>query len=107
MVGLMSPDPRLLAHAEMVRRQSSLDGAPFESFWVAGSNTPNSTQRGTSVAEPLRCIPTWNSARAESEDRLLSSSEPEDRAYAIAKKSWNKLPICPFCNHIDGTTLRL
>ena len=99
---------RLLAHAEIVRRRSSLDGASFEiGFWVGGSNTPNSTQRGTSIAEPLRCIPTWNSARAESEDRLLSSSEPEDRAYAVAKQSWNKLPICPFCNHIDGTTLRL
>jgi hypothetical protein len=99
---------RLLAHAEMVRRRSSLDGAAFEiGFWVGGSNTPNSTQRGTSIAEPLRCIPTWSSARAESEERLLSSSEPEDRAYAAAKQSWNKLPICPFCNDVDGTKLRL
>ena len=99
---------KLLAHAEMIRRRSSLGGAAFEiGFWVGGTNTPNSTQSGTSVAEPLRCIPAWNNARANSEARLLSSSAPEDRAYVVAKQAWNKLPVCPFCNDVDGTKLRL
>lgn len=99
---------RLLAHAEMIRRRSSLAGAAFEiGFWVGGTNTPNSTQVGSSVAEPLRCIPALNDARGRSETRLMTSPALEDRAYVVAKQAWNKLPTCPFCNSDDGTTLRL
>lgn len=87
---------RLLAHAEMVRRRAALPGAAFEiGFWVGGSNTPNSTQRGTSVAEPLRCIPAWNSARAGSEERLISSPKPTTAPTPPQSRRGTNFPSAP------------
>jgi hypothetical protein len=100
---------RLVAHAELVRRAELVEGSAFEiGFWVGGSNTPNSTERAVGeIAEPLRCIPTWNEPRGRDEEKLLTGSAPLDRQYQAANLAWNKLPECPFCRHAAGTALRL
>ncbi len=100
---------RLLAHAEMIRRQERVDGAPFEiGFWVGGGNTPNRTEsRDGVVLDELRSIPAWNDPRGTDEDALLQSELPADRAYAAANAAWNKLPNCPFCRSELSTGLRL
>lgn len=99
---------RLLARAEMVRRQENLDGSPFEiGFWVGGTNTPNATEQNGKVREELRCIPAYDHPRARDEEVLRASQDRFDREYAAANTSWNKLPVCPFCSSDLGTGLRL
>lgn len=95
---------RLLAQAELVRRQFRLGGAPFEiGFWVGGSNTPNRTETKPGRLDPaLACIPTWSDAATLDEQRLFDSSPP----YAAARESWNKIPTCPFCFSSNPTALR-
>lgn len=100
---------RLLARAEMVRRNENVGGMPFEiGFWVGGTNTPNATEkRPGEVLDALRCIPSWNAERARDEAALLAGRERLDREYAAANAAWNKLPTCPFCQGDQGTGLRL
>jgi hypothetical protein len=100
---------RLLARAEMIRREADIGGTPFEiGFWVGGGNTPNSTEWPPGqVSEALRCVPAWNHPRARDEEALLTGEEKSDREYAAAKDAWNKLPVCPFCRSNTGTALRL
>ena len=100
---------KLMARAELVRRNEGLGGSPFEiGFWVGGGNTPNSTERRIGeLEEQLRCVPAWNDPRGQSEHRLLNSDDRIDREYAAARESWNKIPSCPFCGSEEGTGLRL
>lgn len=100
---------RLLARAEMIRRDANVGGSAFEiGFWVGGGNTPNATERRPGeVSEALRCIPAWSDLRAQDEVALLASEDRLNREYAAAKESWNKLPTCPFCRSDAGTALRL
>ena len=98
---------KLLAKAEMVRRDAMLAGAPFEiGFWVGGTNTPNQTEgRSGKVSDNLECIPEWDSPRAWDEGKLRAGGNPLDRAYASAWTAWNKLPACPFCGSDTGLRL--
>ena len=100
---------RLMAHAEMVRRELQIPGAPFEiGFWVGGGNTPNRTERLHGVVrDELAMIPAWNSPRARSEQALLEGTDGGPRGYATAQTAWNKLPTCPFCRSEHPTALRL
>jgi hypothetical protein len=100
---------RLLARAEMLRRNENIVGSAFEiGFWVGGTNTPNATEkRSGEPLDSLRCIPRTNDARSRDERALLESQTPIDREYVAAKAAWNKLPVCPFCGSDAGTGLRL
>jgi hypothetical protein len=100
---------RLLANAEMVRRNGEVNGSAFEiGFWVGGKNTPNATETSSgSLQDSMKCIPLVGSPRARDEQALYASQQKIDREYVIANESWNKLPKCPFCNSDRGTGLRL
>lgn len=92
---------RLLAKAEMRRRDLGLGGASFEiGFWVGSSNTPNATTIGESDrrTDQVRDIPTWAEEALEAEEVLVQNNQ----SYSGLKDSWNKLPRCPFC---DGETV--
>ncbi len=97
---------RLLASAELVRREAGVKGAPFEiGFWVGGSNTPNSTEIGAGCVRPeLLCIPTWR-ARPIAAEGQLADPETGDKTYIAARDAWNKLPECPFCGAATGLRL--
>jgi Helicase conserved C-terminal domain len=99
---------RLLARAELLRQARRVGGAPFEiGFWVGGTNTPNRTEsRNGSVDSSIAFIPAWSDSRAKDENVLMTGSSSEDKAYIVAKESWNKLPTCPFCSAEAGTALR-
>jgi hypothetical protein len=97
---------RLLAKAEMVRRDEKLGGAAFEiGFWVGGSNTPNRTeQQAGRVTSELQCIPTWR-AQPISAEGWLADPKQGDKTYIAARDAWNKLSSCPFCKATTGLRL--
>lgn len=84
---------RMLAQAERVRMGKGYPGTPFAiGFWVGGAGTPNS-QHDKGVKD----IP-WVDAVKLAEDDLFQ----KDPHYAAARKSWRKLPNCPFCGKATG-----
>jgi hypothetical protein len=96
---------KLLAHAELVRREESVGSWPFEiGFWVGGTNTPN---RFSSV--PASTVPALNNETFPDDARLVEDSGETDaavietaekyRAYAAA---FNKIPQCPVCGAATG-----
>jgi hypothetical protein len=97
---------RLLAKAEVVRRQEKVAGAAFElGFWVGGANTPNRTEeRAGKVSRELLGVPTWQATPVSEEGRLIDSSQG-NKDYVAARDAWNKLPTCPFCSASTGLRL--
>lgn len=91
---------KVLAKAEIVRRNDGIDGAPFEiGFWVGGSSTPNRLANGDQVLDEFRCIPAVDAPEHADEEANLA-----DPAYSAALRDYNKLPKCPFCDR--DTALR-
>lgn len=84
---------KVLAKAEIVRRENGVGGEPFSiGFWVGSGNTPNHhSQLGVSE------IPFIDEVRV-SEEELKSSN----RKYQQVASDWLKLPICPFCKGETG-----
>lgn len=97
---------RLLARAELVRRDEGIDGAPFEiGFWVGGANTPNRTETASgSVTKEVEVIPTWEEVPI-SEESEIAGPRRENRLYVAARDAWNKIPLCPFCGATTGLRL--
>ena len=84
---------RILARAEIVRRENQIDGAPFSiGFWVGSSNTPN--YHG---AMGVSDIPFIDDVQITEEELRRSN-----RKYEQAVSDWLKLPICPFCGGTTG-----
>lgn len=83
---------RLLAQAELVKRDSKIAGDPFAiGFWVGSSNTPNSNSHKDLA--PIK--------------RELGKPEPKDgdddyKEYRMANRTFNKIPICPYCQGDTG-----
>lgn len=90
---------RVLAHAELVRRDRGYGGQPFSlGFWVGSTGSPNHHR-----APGVKSIPDIVDAPADpsSEKKL----QDDDQRYMAAWRAWNKIPKCPFCG--AGTALRL
>ena len=90
---------RVLAHAELVRRDRDYGGQPFSlGFWVGSSGSPNHHK-----APGVKSIPDIADMPADpaSEKKL----HDDDQRYQSAWRAWNKIPKCPFCG--EGTALRL
>ena len=80
----------LLMHAELLRRTSSIEGAPFEiGFWVGNANTPNK-------ADDRRLDPVPNLDDHHTNDENLGLD------YAEVNDSFNKTPRCPICSESTG-----
>ena len=81
----------LLMRAELLRRTSSLDGAPFEiGFWVGSANTPNKADD-----RRLEPVPNLNDRDHPNDERLGLD-------YAEVNDSFNKTPRCPICSESTG-----
>lgn len=96
---------RLLAHAEVIRHDDQLGGAPFEiGFWVGSNNTPNATAvNETSVTEEMRDIPQiGEDPKGKKEEEFREKRV----GYDAKNESWNKIPRCPFCDD-EQTGLRI
>jgi hypothetical protein len=84
---------KVLARAEIVRRENGINGEPFSvGFWVGSSNTPN--YHGALGVSDIPFI----------EDVDISEEElrRSNRKYKQAVSDWLKLPTCPFCGGITG-----
>lgn len=81
---------RILAMAELERRERAIPGWPFEiGFWVGGGNTPNAPG-----AEGFEDLPTWR------DEEMTPQAERSLRLEASTYKSvrrWIRLTECPFC----------
>jgi hypothetical protein len=84
---------KMLAQAERVRIAKGYPGVPFAiGFWVGSSGTPN-YQKGKGVKD----IPFADEVTDTEFD--LNEQNPH---YAAARKTWRKLPECPFCGKETG-----
>jgi len=84
---------KVLAMAEMVRRENHIEGAPFSiGFWVGSSNTPNN--HGTLGVTDVPFI--------DEVDVTEEELRRTNRKYEQAVSDWLKLPKCPFCNGMTG-----
>ena len=90
---------RVLAHAELVRRDRGYGGQPFSlGFWVGSTGSPNHHKApGVKSIPDIADLP----ADSASEKKL----QDDDQRYLAAWRAWNKIPKCPFCG--AGTALRL
>ena len=81
----------LLMRAELLKRSSSVPGAPFEmGFWVGSANTPNK-------ADDLRLDPV-----PDADDNDHPDDESLGADYAGVNDSFNKTPRCPICSCNTG-----
>ncbi|AUZ81362.1 DEAD/DEAH box helicase [Aeromonas caviae] len=90
---------KVLAQAELVRRQYNYGGDPLSiGFWVGSGGSPNRhSEKGVAA------IPNIEDAPAdEATENVLHDN---DSKYLIAWRAWNKIPSCPFCG--SKTALRL
>jgi hypothetical protein len=83
----------ILMRAELLRRSTSVGGAPFEiGFWVGSGNTPNRPD------DPrLTPVPRLEDAKHQNDDDLSGD-------YSEVNDSFNKTPKCPLC--LQSTGLR-
>jgi Helicase conserved C-terminal domain len=81
----------ILMRAELLRRQSSIGGAPFEiGFWVGSGNTPNRPDD-----ERLDPVPNVDDPKHRNDDNLGAD-------YLEVNESFNKIPACPICGNHTG-----
>jgi len=81
----------ILMRAELLRRSSSITGAPFEiGFWVGSANTPNK-------ADDPRLGPLPNA-----DNTNYPNDETLGLDYAEVNDSFNKTPRCPVCSQSTG-----
>ncbi|MER9762630.1 DEAD/DEAH box helicase family protein [Mesorhizobium sp. M0138] len=91
---------RVLAEAELIRRDERIGGAPLEiGFWVGGSSTPNKITSSGKLEEKFECVPAIGSALHRDE-----KANRKNAAYDGLWRDYNKLPQCPFCN--EATAVR-
>lgn len=90
---------KVLAQAELVRRQYQYGGEPLSiGFWVGSGGSPNRhSDKGVAAIPKIEDSP----ADEATEDAL----QDNDPKYLVAWRAWNKIPTCPFCG--NKTALRL
>lgn len=83
---------KVLANAELVRRQRGYPGSPLSiGFWVGSGGSPNKhSARGVDHVPTVDDSPPTPTVEAKLID--------EDSHYGAALRAWRKLPRCPFCN---------
>lgn len=81
----------ILMRAELLRREASVGGEPFEiGFWVGSGNTPNKSD------DPrLGPVPHLDDEKHPNDDNL-------DGDYTEVNDSFNKIPKCPLCSQSTG-----
>jgi len=83
---------KMMAEAETIRVSKQYGGAPFSiGFWVGSGGSPNRHNSKGVTDIPLI-------GNSESEEKLFE----KDMHYSAARKSWRKLPSCPFCESETG-----
>jgi len=81
----------ILMRAELIRREASVGGSPFElGFWVGSGNTPNRPDDSR-----LSAVPSLDDKKHENDDALRAD-------YHEANDSFNKTPRCPLCSQSTG-----
>lgn len=91
---------RVLAKAELIRKQRGITGAPFSiGFWVGSGGSPNHHKAPGFDDIPLL----KNSPPTEQNERKLLDAESS--RYRLQFDAWNKIPTCPFCG--KPTALRV
>ncbi len=87
---------RVLAKAELVRRNRGYGGHPFAiGFWVGSGGSPNRLNaRGVSDIPDIAEKP----ADARTEEKLVDANE----TYRNLRTAWRKLPKCPFCGSANA-----
>ncbi|OMG57645.1 DEAD/DEAH box helicase family protein [Brevundimonas sp. ZS04] len=94
---------KLLAWAELVRRQHRVGNWPFEmGFWVGSANTPNSYS-GIRADVPLFGDPAHLDDAALEEGAQTNDDEAaRARRYRDIRDAYNKVPECPVCKRATG-----
>jgi hypothetical protein len=95
---------KLIAYAELVRREQSVGSWPFEiGFWVGGANTPNRYSHVPSI------VPLIDNEQHPDDNQLeegvagLSAEErKEAQRYREYRAAYNKVPECPVCRSATG-----
>ena len=91
---------RVLAKAELVRRQRDIVGTPFSiGFWVGSGGSPN--HHNTPGFDDIPLLK--DSHPTEQNERKLLHAESS--RYRLQFDAWNKIPACPFCG--QPTALRV
>lgn len=91
---------RVLAKAELVRKQRGITGAAFSiGFWVGSGGSPNHHRTPGFDDIPLLKD---NHPTEQNERKLLDA---EASRYRLQFDAWNKIPTCPFCG--NRTALRV
>lgn len=94
---------RLLAWAELMRREHKVGDWPFEmGFWVGSANTPNSYS-GISADVPLLDDAAHpDDAALEDGAQTDQDAIAEARRYRDIREAYNKVPECPVCHGVTG-----
>lgn len=89
---------KLIAHAELVRRDAGVGAWPFEiGFWVGGANTPNRYYKVPAD------VPLADDAEHVDDTRLDDPREHDAaERYRDFRAAYNKVPTCPICGHNTG-----
>lgn len=91
---------RVLAKAEVIRKQRGITGTPFSiGFWVGSGGSPN--HHNTPGFDDIPLLK--DSLPTEQNERKLLDAESS--RYRLQFDAWNKIPSCPFCG--KPTALRI
>lgn len=95
---------KLIAQAELVRRERSIGDWPFEiGFWVGGRNTPNRYVEVPPVVPLIDNAQYPDDTRFEEGAAVLSPEERrEGQRYREYRAAYNKVPNCPVCGGATG-----
>lgn len=95
---------KLIAQAELVRKEQSIGTWPFEiGFWVGGTNTPNRYDLVPSTVPLIDDGVHPDDARLEEGVAGLSAEERRDaQRYREFRAAYNKVPDCPVCGGATG-----
>jgi hypothetical protein len=95
---------KLIANAELVRRERKIGEWPFEiGFWVGSSNTPNRYSHVPSVVPLIDDDHHPDDTRLEEDAYALTDRErKEAQRYREFRSAYNKVPECPICTSATG-----
>lgn len=93
---------RLIAHAELVRRDAKTGSWPFEiGFWVGGANTPNRYKQTIGDVPHLGELADDTTLEKDVRGRTAEDEKAAER-YRDFRAAYNKVPQCPICGSDTG-----